>query len=180
MWVKKITDLPLSPPEKITQWLMEKNNIGAMLRKVSTEMALRVLKEAFHSIFPDEHTILNGSSDCFIREIFLEAEELPLTFGRVVVPETVYLNYFKEFHLLGNKLIGETLLYNNPKTQRGPFEYQVIDNRHPLFNRVMQFLPLTFSLPSFLWARRSVFHMNGTDPLLITEIFFDSIPARLI
>jgi chorismate-pyruvate lyase len=59
---------------------------------------------------------------------------------------------------LGEKLLGETLLYNNDKVTRSNFEYALLNEENAL------------------WARRSVFTIEKSYPILVTETFLPAIP----
>jgi len=185
MWVNDISTLNPLPPAKFRQWMQKPNNLANELRKVCNTLSVKLLSQHFDYALEDEYAaltieknFLDDSKICYIRKIFLEGDGCPFTYGRVVVPKTVYLHYQQKFDGLGTRLIGETLLYNDPTTRRSAFEYQRLENNHILFKEIFSYSSIITPLPlvSSLWARRSVFHMEGKHPLLITEVFLDSIP----
>lgn len=183
LWVKSVEDLKIAPTEKVIPWLEKPKNIGAALRKVCQELKLQILDQSFDQPTLDEEHLLNSNGhyaeeqSCFIRQIYLIGDDMPFTYGRVVVPKHTYLQCIAAFNALGNKLIGETLLYNNPKTTRSSFEYAAISRAQALYGFATKQLPNTSSKPATLWARRSIFHIEGIHPVLISEVLLSEIPG---
>jgi len=118
---------------------------------------LQVISWESGSAFIDEATRLGLKNTAWVmlRQIFLKGDGVPWTFGRLVVPEQTYLQHAEKFDNLGERLLGETLLHNNPAVERSPFEYALLGQG--------------------VWARRSVFTLEGA-PLLLTEAFLPAIP----
>lgn len=173
MWVKQIADFQVAPPKKLINWMIKPNNMGDALRKVCRQLTVNILDQNFRDLLPDETFLINSSDNkAYIRSIFLQGDTIPFCYGRVVVPPTIYADYQSDFNNLGTKLIGETLLYNNPKTIRSAFEFGYISNQHPIHAYINQFHAATAPL----WARRSIFHLNGLEPILISEVFLADIP----
>ena len=183
MWVKEISDLKKRPSEKMVAWMQKPKNLGSELRKVCDQLAVNIVKQVFDTPLADEYAVLCLTKDddvCFVRKIFLEGDGVPFTYGRVVVPKFVYLNHKDKFNSLGSKLIGETLLYGNPKTIRSAFEFSCIDKLHPLFNSLVTEIPEKSTMSESFWARRSFFQLNAEERLLITEVFLDDVPEMFL
>ncbi len=96
-------------------------------------------------------------------------------------PNQTYLTYKTELDNLGNRPIGETLLYSNPTTTRSDFEIKrITQDDELLFDELVHtnfyraVIERNARVPE-LWARRSVFTLQG-HPLLITEVFLSDIP----
>lgn len=181
-WIQNIIDLKNPPAKKERSWLENSKNLGAALRKVCIKLSLQILDEKFDiSMINEEKPIHidqleDKEKTCFIRQIYLIGDDIPLTYGRVVVPKNVYLQYLDAFTSLGNKLIGETLLYNNARTTRTPFEFATLTKKDMLYTLAIAQLSHHFAQLDTLWARRSVFYIDGIHPLLISEVVFPNIP----
>ena len=181
MWTKNITNL--SPPPAIADWLSKPQNLSQALRRVCCDLSLTIISQKMESPMKDESIRLGlvkrelqTEERCYIRKIFLKGDGVPLTYGRVVIPDNVYKKYYAAFSQLKNKLLGETLLYNNPRTQRSYFEYADIRPPHPLFESILMALPPTFCVPVQFWGRRSLFYMESIDPLLVVDILLYDLP----
>ena len=63
------------------------------------------------------------------------------------------------------------MLFTNPITKRTPFGFRKLNPTHPLFYQACKNMTI---LPDKLWARRSLFTLDG-QPILVTEVFFPAI-----
>lgn len=173
-----ITDLAkLKPSGQQYAWLTKPFILSKALKRVSQTLEVKVLSQRFTPAFDDEYAILNmPKSDIpFVREVLLIGDNhLPLTYGRVVITPQTYQVYFQDFESLGNKPIGETLLYNNPDAKRSGFEFSCFQSDDPLCQNIFAHLPQVVAQD--LWARRSVFNIKGNQ-LLVTELFLPTLPA---
>jgi chorismate-pyruvate lyase len=186
MWVKNLASLAVSPDSKFTQWLQTPNNLAAAMRKVCNELTLQLVEQKLQIAYENEISFFamqksfTHAPNYFVRKIILLGDGVPFSYGRVVIPETVYLKHEAGFANLGTKLIGETMLYNNPATQRSHFEFAHLGNMTDLTLEIKQAMQkVNFNL-AIDWARRSMFLINGVDPILITEAFCSTIPARVL
>lgn len=183
-WVSDMSDLDPAPSPECTGWMKVSGNLGGALRCVYPSLYLRLLGQRFDRPFDHEAKALritqknSGDKPCFIRHIFLEENDVPLTFGRVVVPQNVYGQFTDAFTSLGTQLIGEALLYRQATTIRGPFEFKNIGIFDPTYRLLQKNLPIDYPFPAFFPARRSIFFLNGEHPLLIMEIFLDGLKAQ--
>ncbi len=181
MWKKVIKDLGITIPKKYLDWLTKPYKLGDALRQVCQQLTVNVLEQRFRPSYQDECLLIRAKeelniTECFVREVFLEGDSLPFVFARVVIPSYVYERYISDFSQLGERLIGETMLYSNHKTLRGAFEYAGIKKNHPLYQAITAYLPDTIEKMETYWARRSVFYLDGCYPILITEAFTSVIP----
>jgi chorismate--pyruvate lyase len=178
MWSKNIANLKQRPSAKLMEWLLTPNNLGEAMRQVCQTLSLTIIEQVFGLPFNHEEQLLEIDSQadktCFLRRIVLLGDGLPFSFASVVIPIAVYYLYTNDFDSLGTKLIGETLLYNDPSTTRSEFEFCLVDDTNPLF----KLIPNPHQQSEF-WARRSLFKLKGLHPLLITECFFETIPVRV-
>lgn len=181
-WVTSLASLDPGPPPKCIDWMRKTGNLGGALRQVCGVLDLKLIEQALGSPLSDEAQVLGlddgerAPDPCFVRSIFLVGDGVPLTFGRVVVPQCVYEKHAEGFGSLGTRLIGEALLYRSSATVRRAFEFKNIGVRHPVYDFLRRHLPATYAFPDFFPARRSVFLLEGSDPLLIMEVFLNDLP----
>lgn len=116
---------------------------------------------------------LRSNSLVYVREVLLVCDQLPVVFAHSVLPRAGLRGDWNGITRLGTRPLGEAL-FNNPRIQREALAYRQIDARHPLFRAVRRNHPFSTRV---LWARRSVFRLNG-HPLLVTEVFLPEIVKR--
>ncbi len=174
-WTSKITK---DPSLVQFEWLTKPYILSKALKRISKDITVKVLDQRFMSAISDEYMALGIPQDelPFVRQVFLVGEnQVPLTYGRVVIPKQTYQAHFGDFEKLGSKLLGESLLYNNPDVIRSEFEFACLEN-DPRQIFVLEQLPDLPQQP--LWARRSVFSIKQ-HPLLVTELFLPYLPAYI-
>lgn len=175
-WVSDLSGL--KPSFFIQEWLTKPTILSKALKRFSKTLQVKVLEQRFSDAFADEYSILqlDKNTKPFVRQVLLIGDQdVPLTYGRVIIPQATYQAYFQDFEKLGSQLIGETLLYNNPHVARSGFEYRYFNARDPLWNFIYRHLPKD-SPQQDLWARRSVFNLKD-KPLLISELFLPFLPV---
>ena len=178
IWVSD-ADIRTIAPIGTQDWLMRPQVISTAFQLHSHDKVyVRVLEERRTMPLSDEIAYLKAHDAKlglpWVRQVYLCSGAQPWSFARVVVPETTYLKHQQAFDTLGDKFLGENLLYGRPNVRRDPFEYIGIDRQSPWFILAGQGMahPLTETL---LWGRRSLFWI-GEDPLLVGELFFDTLP----
>ncbi|MCD9015965.1 chorismate lyase [Parachryseolinea silvisoli] len=170
-------------PPVLREWLYKPFVLSHALKRVCSNFAVSVCDQSIKPMYADEISALQCYTcpDGYVRETYLGNVEDPLVYARVTMPETTYRACQEELDTLGNRPIGETLLYNNPHVTRSGFEVKrVTGNDELLFDVLVHShffkaeVEKSSRIPE-LWARRSIFHMHG-HPLLITEVFLCNIP----
>lgn len=156
-WVNAVGELASTPHPNTLLWMTKPYVLTHALRRVCKLLTVNVVSQQFSTVMPEESSKLGLDETAlpFIREVILEGDGVPLTYGRVIIAPQTYHNHFAAFKDLGAQPIGETLLYNNPESTRSCFEYAKTEDG--------------------LWARRSLFTLRQ-DPLLVTEFFLPSLP----
>lgn len=156
MWVSDAKEAHI--PDDHMALISDAGALSARLRRGCKQISVRVDSQGLSSAFGDEQKILAiNENNTLIRKVHILGDQKPLVHGRVVVPNLTYRKFQVEFDQLGNKLLGETLLYDRPEVTRSPFQYaKVAEN---------------------LWARRSLFVMEGYN-LLVTEVFLPTLMDR--
>lgn len=159
MWVDDISKLGISANNPIYHWLTVQS-ITIATRSLCDELKIDVISQEL-----DENNNL-------IRQVYLKADGIAWSYGRVEVPKDTYQKFKTQFDTLANRSIGEVLLHSNPKTQRSNFEYARIPVNSDLFKQATKSLPEKIDQP--LWARRSIFTIDNHD-LTVTELYFPAI-----
>lgn len=173
--------LATHPTEYIEPWLAKPYIISKAMKQCARQLNCTLLQQGPDILFADEISALNlGTPEALVRKVYLKGDGVPWSFGRVIVPEPTYLAYQSAFDGLGGKLIGETLLYGNPKTTRGPFSYIRLTRQDALYQDM--FFALDDHYPEHchldkeeVWGRRSIFNIDGY-PLMVQEAYFPWIP----
>ena len=105
-----------------------------------------------------------------LREVTLSCDGQPVVFAHSVLPRSSLRGLWRGLGRLGNKPLGEAL-FSNPAVARTPLSFRRLMPRNSLFRRAVIALG---SHPNNLWARRSVFILNGTT-ILVTEVFLPGV-----
>lgn len=175
-WVKQISQLPQSPPMLIQAWLAKSYVVSQAFRQRCHQLSVQLIAQRFTHPFVDEKNRLLVTEDkVWVREIFLQGDGVPWSYGRVVIPQATYCLHEKHFATLGTQPIGEKLLYHNPHVKRDYFEYALFSPLHALSKHIYQQLPDVFPRAQ-VWGRRSVFFIENA-PLLVAEFFLPTVPS---
>ncbi|MBI2792019.1 MAG: chorismate lyase [Gammaproteobacteria bacterium] len=175
-WFNNIDQMRQKPSDLVHDWLTKPYILSRALKRVCQRLEVKIIVQQFENASDDECALLNMDSNqlAFVRQVFLCGDDIPFTYGRVVIPPKTYDAHFSQFASLGTNLIGETLLYDNPDVSRGPFEYVYIHRFHPLEKMIFNELPRKKSHQD-LWGRRSVFSIHDS-PLLVMELLLPTLP----
>lgn len=170
-------------PHQVREWLTKPYVLTQALKRVCSDFCVKVKQEDVKPLQADEIAALGcyHNPNGYIRETYLGSRDNALVYARVTMPQSTYEFKRKDFENLGNRPIGESLLYNDPSVTRSGFEINRItlndellfdSEVHESFYKAM--IEKSARLPE-LWARRSIFRLSGY-PLLITEVFLANIP----
>ncbi len=102
----------------------------------------------------------------YVRNVVLIGGGQPRVFAHSVLPRADLRGGWNGITRLGVRPLGEAL-FTNPRIRRLGLTIRRLDARHPLYRAAQRHTGLT---ARHLWARRSVFCLNGR-PLLVTEVF---------
>lgn len=157
-WTNNIANLT-GCSNTIYDWMTKPYVLSAALKRVCDTLSVEVIAQKITQARESEYLALQmpPSALPLVREIYLKGDEVPWVYCRVVIPPQTYERFATQFEQLGNNLLGETLLYDNPGVVRSAFEYGYFPKEHR-------------------FGRRSIFWMQSM-PLLVTEIFLPAIPA---
>lgn len=165
---------PLLPPHALRHWLSDQ---GSLTQRIKSHcVAFRVVPLATGIFRPnlDEYALLGMApgTRAYVREVMLLCDEVPVVFAHSVLPHASLRGDWNGITRLGSRSLGEAL-FSDPRIARQPLAYRTIRRGHALFHAVARQQPLT---ACSLWARRSVFCLNG-HPLLVSEVFLPAIEA---
>lgn len=161
-WTQDINHLVKYLSSSMSQWLTQPYILGDALEKTHGKIEVELLSQQFDEAFENELTFLKESSfeqegfPFFVREVYLKNKEKCLSYGRVLIPSTTFLNNEKNIVELKNQSFGKKILYVHPDYKRSPFEYALI--KHDVFS----------------CGRRSIFWL-GADPLIVTEFYIHDL-----
>jgi chorismate--pyruvate lyase len=122
----------------------------------------------------DEYALLDlaPGTHAYVREVMLLCNDVPVVFAHSVLPHPSLCGGWNGITRLGSRPLGEAL-FSDPRILRQSLAYHRVRHDHPLFRAIAEQQTLT---TRSLWARRSVFCLNG-HPLLVTEVFLPAINA---
>jgi chorismate-pyruvate lyase len=178
-WKENINMLEEPISALLSDWVTKPYILSQELKRHYQLVQVDIIAEGYATPYEDEAKCLGISNEsaesAWVRRVFLIGDNLPRTYGRVVIPQQIYQKYQSQFCQLGNKLLGETLLYHNPQVTRKPFEYGQIDASCPLAEDVKAKNFITQDHKNNLPARRSLFLNQGVPFLLLTEVFLTTL-----
>lgn len=178
VWHNEHDPIMPPPPAHMVEWL-KTQVLSKALRKIVPNLGLEVVRQVIDKPYPDEakKLTLNFTHTWpLVRQVKIGSPDSTCLYCRVVVPPVLYQQEKETFDTLGNRFIGETLLYNQPNVHRSQFEYAVLTPAHILYQEAVKhsqsILP---EFPTHLYTRRSIFYLPVL-PLLITEVFVHVVP----
>jgi len=165
----------------LQDWLLRPSVLSRAFQSHSP-VPIRVQLLNAQSAFPfsDENDAFSSLASTFepglswIRQVYLVSGDTPWSYGRVVAPPMTYAKHQQVLDTLGNRFIGETLLYGRTDVTRSPFSYMRASKGSIWYQAATAGLLVPLVEP-YLWGRRSVFWI-GADPILISEFFFPMLP----
>jgi chorismate--pyruvate lyase len=153
-------------------WLIDGGSLTRRLQLCCSDFSVKPIK--LHNAKPqlDEALILNLSprQKALLREVYLCCAGKRVVFAHSVLPHKSLRGDWQGLGRLGNKSLGATL-FTNPNVVRTALEFKKLSNHHALYHRAVANFD---SRPQALWARRSVFNLNGAV-ILVTEVFLPQV-----
>lgn len=165
------TPLP-GPNHPLRQWLAARGSLTARLRSRATTFRVATLSQQLARPDHDEAALIGLSAGrlALVREVVLHCDERPTVFAHSIVAADDVRHPWRFVASLGNRPLG-AVLFSDPRIERAPLHFKTLDRRHPLYRHAAAHLP---SVPARLWARRSLFRLDGS-PLLVTEVFLPTV-----
>lgn len=166
-------------PDDIRDWLVDSASLTLRIKKLCQSNAMgdfsvRLLRQGMAIPSNDEVQRLSLQSRRYalIREVLLFCGTTPVIFARTVIPIKTLTGPQRQLGHLGNRPLGE-FLFSQPGLHRDAMEVAILKNGHQLFDSTLDSLHGQ-SVPSEVWARRSVFCLRE-KPLLVAEVFLPDI-----
>ena len=93
-----------------------------------------------------------------------------MVYAHSVLPHRSLRGKWYKLGRLGNQPLGAAL-FKNMQVTRTPLSYKKLSNNHVLYQKAVKEIAHP---PAYLWARRSVFHLNCAN-ILVTEVFLPGL-----
>lgn len=153
-------------------WLIETGSLTARLQRRYANFAVKTVRLSHAKPLQDEAILLHSPiyKAALVREVLLMGNQQPVVFAHSVLPRASLRGPWQGLGKLGNKPLGATL-FVNPKVKRTPLSYKKLLPNHALYRSAVFHLA---QKPAYLWARRSVFHLNCAN-ILVTEVFLPQL-----
>jgi len=153
-------------------WLHDHGSLTRRIQQRCEKFHVRNIFDGLAMSSQDEIAILNipRQQKIYTREVFLYADNQPVVFAHSVVAAHHLHGAWHTLQHLGSKPLG-ALLFSHPLVKRAPLHFRALRADHPLYRHAARTMD---NLPHRLWARRSVFTLQGA-PLLVTEVFLPNI-----
>lgn len=165
---------PHSLPRSLRHWLSDRGSLTERLKARCTSFRVVPLATGMARANADEYALLGmvPGTRAYVREVMLLCDEVPVVFAHSVLPPAGLRGGWDGITRLGSRSLGEAL-FSDHRIERQPLAYRSVRRGHPLYRSAAGQQAATVSS---LWARRSVFCLNG-HPLLVTEVFLPAIDA---
>ena len=155
-------------------WLSDSGSLTRRIQLRCDAFSVRQVVQCYSRACRDEAALvgLQPRELALLREVYLYCGESPVVFAHSVFPRKGLRGPWQPLSRLGNKPLGAAL-FANPVVQRAPLQFRKLTPHHELYRRAVRVLA---AKPAYLWARRSVFSLQGS-PILVTEVFLPQILA---
>jgi len=163
---------PFRAPRALRGWLSDRGSLTRRLKARHADFRVSPVARGFAPPYLDEAQALRLSPKvhAYVRDVLLMGGGHTRVFAHSVLPRTSLRGGWCGITRLGTKPLGEAL-FADPRIRRLGLTIRRLDARHPLYRTARRHTGLT---ARHLWARRSVFCLNG-HPLLVTEVFLPGI-----
>lgn len=157
---------------RLSAWLKDRGSLTQRISQRCKDFRVEPLATGRDRVPYDEAALLNEPpfTNFYTRDVLLVADNAPVVFAHSAVACRHLNGTWHSLQHLGNRSLG-TLLFTHPRVIREPLTFCALKPSHPLHRRTVE---TTGTSPARLWARRSLFTLNGA-PLLVTEVFLPEI-----
>lgn len=156
-------------------WLIDRGSLTLKLQQRHSNFLVQPVHMQYTKPLNDEKKLLHLKNDqrALVRKVVLISHSQPVVFAHSVLPRSSLRGEWCGLSHLGNQSLGASL-FANPKVKRTPLTFKKLSHSHPLFLEAVKHIAY---VPSFLWARRSVFSLHCAN-ILVTEIFLPCIVEK--
>jgi chorismate--pyruvate lyase len=154
--------------------LSDRGSLTRRLKARHVDFTVVPVARGFARPFLDEVRAihLRPKTQAYVRDVLLMGGGRTRVFAHSVLPRASLRGGWCGITRLGTRPLGEAL-FTDPRIRRLGLTMRRLDARHPLYRAARRHTGLTVR---YLWARRSVFCLDG-QPLLVTEVFLPAIDA---
>lgn len=153
-------------------WLMEQGSLTARLQQKYADFYVKPVCIRYQKPASEEVAVMRipGQGHVQIREVLLYGAGRPVVFAHSVLPRNSLRGEWKKLGRLGSKPLG-AVLFASAQVKRTPLSYKKLSPHHVLYQKAVQYLT---AKPAYLWARRSIFSLNGAG-IMVVEVFLPDI-----
>jgi chorismate--pyruvate lyase len=185
LWLSNFDGMSEGPSASVAAWLEMPTSITEKAKASCHSVRLQVLSEQWVKNPPCTPLFKRGETphgDCqkgadkvFVREIVMFCNEKPAWYAQTLIPEKTYERRAEQFKNLQERSIS-TILFTDPHIVRENFVYAYLTKSTSEYQEAIQYYRPNAQgpMPQGLWARKSVFRIDG-EPLSIMEVFFPDI-----
>lgn len=157
---------------QIRFWLQDRGSLTRRIQERCTRFYVEPVFQQLSRVYADESSKMQLRRDelAMVREVYLYCCDKPVVFAHSVIPRKGLIGAWRALSGLGTRSLG-SMLFKNPKIKRTPLEFKRVSSGHFLYDRAV--VRLT-GRPAHLWARRSLFTLQGQS-ILVTEVFLPDI-----
>ncbi len=178
-------------PGAMHGWLTDRGSLTRRLKQASKRFQVVRLAQGRGGVCIDEvgclvsavsgvsgRTVSRSASQrtfgFLVRQVLLECDGRPTVFAHSVIDARALTGGWRWLAGLGARPLGEAL-FSDPRVRRGPLAFRRLRAPDPRYLRAASALAARgLTVPSGLWARRSVFSAGHWN-LLVTEVFLPDV-----
>ena len=155
----------------LRNWLVSPGSLTARLRAHCRQFDVRLLRQGHAVCLPDQARLIGLARPVRVieREVLLCCDGTPVVYAQTVAPASADWPFLRA---LGTQSLG-SMLFCDPRIQRGALQHARLDARHPLVRRALAALPAQEG-GAVRHARRCLYRRRQ-GLLLVTEIFLPAI-----
>jgi len=176
VWRPAESVLRASLPARLLGWLYDSSSLTLRLQQASGgDFCVRLLAQGWQRPLLNERLALamGHHEYALVRQVQLVCRGVPWVYARSVIPARTMSGAGRQLSHLGNRPLGAFLFANNGVV-REPMEIASVHPNEMIYDDAMAGLGLE---QQTVWGRRSCFRFEQ-KPLLVSEFFLPSIPAR--
>jgi len=163
-------------PRRLIVWLYDPASLTLRLQQASGgDFRVQVLSQGRQRPLLNERLALGMGHHEYgmVRQVLLICKGEPWVYARSVIPARTMSGAGRQLSMRGNRPLGAFLFANN-SVVREPMEIACVHPDEMIYDDAVAGLGLK---QQKVWGRRSVFRFEQ-KPLLVSEFFLPSIPAR--
>jgi len=151
-------------------WLIDRGSLTSRIQARCRSFSVKLVFQGRRRADRDERFLAGRARRVLVREVFLMCGRTPVVFAHSILDPRDLRGTWQPLTRLGTRPLGAAL-FANPKVRRYPLRQRKVTPHHELYRRATA---LIRQRPPYLWARRSLFELDGS-PILVTEVFLPGI-----